>query len=511
MSRKIAIFDTTLRDGEQSPGASMNTEEKLVIARQLLRLGVDVIEAGFPVSSPGDFRSVQEIGALAGDSCVVCALARSRDEDIDSAAEALKMAKRPRINLGIGVSPIHLEQKLHMSEDECLERITHCVSRAKAQVDDVEFFAEDAGRANPDFVVRAVQAAVDAGATVISLPETTGFSLPDEYAALVRKVIAEVKGIDQVTVAVHAHNDLGMATALSIAGVRAGATQVECTVNGLGERAGNAALEEVVMAIKMHADELDAHTDIKTSEITRTSRLVSRVTGMSVQPNKAIVGANAFAHSSGIHQDGVLKARATYEIFDPALVGAMGSEIILSARSGHAALKHRLSELGYSFDDKEFEEVYQLFLDVADQKKEVYDEDLESIIQEREREVMAVYTLDALQIQCGDPLVPTAVATSTDEVGVKHVVSATGTGPIDASYKAIDQVVAVHGDLLEFVVKAITRGIDAIGEVTVRVTADDGKIYSGRGADNDIIVSSAKAYVNAINRMIQTTRSRSGR
>ena len=341
MSRKIAIFDTTLRDGEQSPGASMNTEEKLVVARQLIRLGVDVIEAGFPVSSPGDFRSVQEIGQLAGESCVVCALCRAREEDIDSAAEALKSAKRPRINLGLGVSRIHMERKFHMSEDECLERIAQTVAYAKTKMDDVQFYAEDAGRADREFLLRAVQTAVDAGATVIDLADTTGYCLPDEWAATVRAVAEGVRGIDAVTLAVHAHDDLGMATALSLAGVRAGATQVECTINGLGERAGNASLEEVVMAIRLHGDKLDAHTDIKTTELMRASRLVSRVTGMSVQANKAIVGANAFAHSSGIHQDGVLKARETYEIIDPATVGAVGSEIILSARSGRRASRSR--------------------------------------------------------------------------------------------------------------------------------------------------------------------------
>ena len=511
MSRKIAIFDTTLRDGEQSPGASMNTEEKLIVARQLIRLGVDVIEAGFPISSPGDFRSVQEVGQLAGDSCVVAAFCRARTEDIDRAAEALITAKRPRIVTGLGVSAIHLNDKLHMTEDECVACATEAVKHARSLVDDVEFFAEDAGRAEVDFLVRVVQAAVDAGATVINLADTTGYCMVDEWGKKVKAVATQVKGIENVTLSVHTHNDLGLATALALEGVRNGATQVECTINGLGERAGNSALEEVVMAIKMHGDALDAHTDIKTTEIMRTSRLVSRVTGMPVQANKSIVGANAFAHSSGIHQDGVLKARATYEIMDPASVGAVGSEIILSARSGRAALRHRLDDLGYSFADDEFEAIYDLFIEMADQKKEVYDEDLESIIQERQRDVAAVYTLNALQIQCGDPLVPTAVATITDEVGVKHVVSATGTGPVDAAYKAIDRVVAVHGDLAEFAVKAITRGIDAIGEVTVRVTADDGMIYTGRGADNDIIVSSAKAYVNAINRMIQTSRSRDGR
>lgn len=511
MTRKIQIFDTTLRDGEQSPGASMNTEEKLIIAQQLVRLGVDVIEAGFPMSSQGDFRSVQEIGHVIGDNAVVCALSRATVEDIDRAAESLRNAKRPRIQTGLGVSPQHLRAKLHMSEDECVERAAFAVSYAKKYADDVQFYAEDAGRSDQEFLLRVVQAAVDAGATVVNIPDTTGYCLPDEWGKRIADIVNKVRGIENVTLSVHAHNDLGMATALALAGVRNGATQVECTINGLGERAGNASLEEVVMAIKLHGNELDAHTDIRTTELMRTSRLVSRVTGMDVQANKAIVGANAFAHSSGIHQDGVLKDPSTYEVIDPNDVGAVGSEIILSVRSGHAALRHRLSELGYTFDDAEFDDVYQRFIEIADQKKEVYDEDLESMIQERSREVAAIYTLDALQIQCGDPLVPTAVATISDEDGIRQVVSAIGTGPVDAAYKAIDRVVKVHGDLEEYAVKAITRGIDAIGEVVVRVRAADGMVYTGRGSDTDVIVSSAKAYVNAINRMITTQRSREGR
>ncbi len=511
MTRRIQILDTTLRDGEQSPGASMNTEEKLIVARQLIRLGVDVIEAGFPMSSPGDLRSVQEIAQLAGDDCVVCAFARAVDKDIELAAEALKPAKRPRIHVGLGVSPSHLRDKLRMTEEECVSRTKHAISYAKEFVDDVEFYAEDAARADIDFLIRVVQTAVDAGATVINVPDTTGYSLPEEYGARIKAIIENVSGIEGVTVSVHAHDDLGLATANVLAGVRNGATQVECTINGIGERAGNASLEEVVMAIATHGELLDAHTGIRTRELTRSSRLVSRITGMSVQANKAIVGANAFAHSAGIHQDGVLKSPETYQIIDPAAVGAHGSDIVLSARSGHAALQHRLAELGYSFGESEFEDVYQRFLEIADQKKEVYDEDLESMLEERSRDVAAIYTLDALQIQCGDPLVPTAVATITDENGERKIVSATGTGPIDAAYKAIDKVVSVHGDLEEYVVKAITRGIDAIGEVVVRVKSDDGMLFIGRGADNDVVVSSAKAYVNAINRMIATQRSREGR
>lgn len=508
MTRKIAIFDTTLRDGEQSPGASMNTEEKLVVARELIRMKVDVIEAGFPISSPGDFKSVAEIGRLAGDDCVVCGLTRAVDRDIEVAAEALATAKRPRIHTGLGVSPSHLRDKLRLTEDQAVERAVHAVRYAKSFVDDVEFYAEDAGRADIPFLVRIIQAAVDAGATVVNIPDTTGYNLPWDFGARIRSLMENVRGIEDVTVSVHTHNDLGMATALAMEAVRNGASQIECTINGLGERAGNTAMEEVVMAIRMHGEELDAHTGVDTRELTRASRLVSSITGINVQPNKAIVGANAFAHSSGIHQDGVLKARDTYEIMDPADVGAGGSQIILSARSGHAALRHRYEELGYAFTDAEFEPVYEAFLEVADKKKEVYDGDLESIVNERNRADEAIWTLDAVQISCGFPLTPTATLTLIGEDGNRITEVAYGTGPVDAVYKAVDKVVGVGCDLSEFSVKAVTRGIDALGEVTVRVTGGDGEVYIGRGSDGDIIVSSCRAYLNALNRLIADKRER---
>lgn len=502
MTRKINIFDTTLRDGEQSPGASMNTEEKLIVARQLIRMNVDVIEAGFPISSPGDFQSVAEIGRLAGDACTVCGLTRAVDRDIEVAAEALKTAKRPRIHTGLGVSPSHLRDKLRMTEDQAIERAVHAVKYARSFVDDVEFYAEDAGRADIDFLCRIIEAAVRAGATVVNIPDTTGYNMPWAFGSRIATLRERVAGIEDVTISVHTHNDLGMATALAIEAVRNGATQVECTINGLGERAGNTALEEVVMAIRMHGEELDAHTDIVTQELTRSSKLVSSITGMNVQANKAIVGANAFAHSSGIHQDGVLKARDTYEIIDPADVGAGGSQIILTARSGHAALRHRMAELGFTFSDEDFETIYQSFLEVADKKKEVYDEDLESIVHERERVSAAVWNLDSVQVSCGFPLTPTATISLTNNEGETFTECAFGTGPIDAAYRAVDKVVAVANDLAEFSVKAITRGIDALGEVTVRVTAENGSVYIGRGSDGDIIVSSTKAYLNALNRLI---------
>ena len=511
MTRKIAIFDTTLRDGEQSPGASMNTEEKLLIANQLIRMGVDVIEAGFPISSPGDFESVRQIGELAGDAAIVCALTRAVDADIACAADALKTAKRPRIHTGIGVSPSHLRDKLHITEDQAVEKAVHAVRYAKTFVDDVEFYAEDAGRSDQAFLIRILQAVVDAGATVVNIPDTTGYSMPADFGARIRSLRENVRGIENVTISVHTHNDLGMATALALEGVRCGATQVECTINGLGERAGNTALEEVVMAIAMHGDELDAHTTVNTREIMRASRLVTATTGIGVQPNKAIVGANAFAHSSGIHQDGVLKARDTYEIIDPASVGAGTSQIILTARSGRAALRHRLSELGYSFENGQFGQVYERFLEVADQKKEVYDEDLESIVQAQQRQAKAIFTLDALQVSCGMPLMPTATVTiSNNETGEQTSTCAFGVGPIDAAYKAIDQIVSVNADLKTFDVKAITHGIDALGEVTVRIKAENGAIFTGRGSDGDIVVSSAKAYINALNRLISSMRALEG-
>lgn len=505
MTRKIAIFDTTLRDGEQSPGASMNTEEKLIIARQLLRLNVDVIEAGFPVSSPGDFKSVRDIAELAGDNATVCALTRAVPKDIEVAADALKYAARPRIHTGIGASPSHLRDKLRITEEECIERAVAAVKLAKKYVEDVQFYAEDAGRSEQRFLIKLVQAVVDAGATVVNIPDTTGYSLPEDFGARFKSLMENVKGIENVTLACHTHNDLGMATALALSAVKNGATQIECTINGLGERAGNTAMEEVVMAIKMHGEELDAHTDIETTEFTRASKLVTSITGMMVQPNKAIVGANAFAHSSGIHQDGVLKARDTYEIIDPADVGAGGSRIILTARSGHAALRHRLDELGYNLQGDAFEEIYQAFLDLADKKKEVYDEDLESLIGERDRNVSAVYTLDGVQISCGFPLTPTATVRLRNREGDEFIETAYGTGPVDAVYKAVNKIVQVDNELTEFSVQSVTRGIDALGEVTIRVTAPDGQVFTGRGADGDIIVSSTKAYLNALNRLLVAT------
>lgn len=502
MTRKIEIFDTTLRDGEQSPGASMNTDEKLTLTKELLRLNVDVIEAGFPISSPGDLESVRQIADLVGDRAVVAALSRAVRADIECAAEALRDCPRPRIHTGLGVSESHMRDKLGMTPEQVIERAVFATRLARSYTDDVEFYCEDAGRSDYVFLARVCEAVIAAGATVVNIPDTTGYSLPDEFGARIRYLMEHVRGIEDVTVSVHCHNDLGLATALTLEGVRNGATQVECTVNGLGERAGNTAMEEVCMAIRMHGDEIDAHTTVNAREFTRASHMVSTITGILVQPNKAIVGANAFSHSSGIHQDGVIKDRTTYEIIDPEEVGAGGSRIILSARSGHHALRHRLDELDIRIDESRFDELYQSFLELADKKKEIYDEDLEALVNELDRTFEAFYTLKSLQISCGFPLIPTATLQLVDRDGNVFQSCTTGHGPIDATYKAIDQITKLSNDLKMFSIQSVSRGIDALGEVSVRIQSDDGRIFTGRGTDADIIVSSAKAYLNALNRMV---------
>lgn len=504
---RVFIFDTTLRDGEQSPGASMNTSEKLEITRQLLRLGVDVIEAGFPISSPGDFESVRRIGLEVGDAATVCALSRAVAKDIEVAADALKTSKRPRIHTGIGVSESHLRDKLRISGDEAIDRAVKAVKVARNLVDDVEFYAEDAGRAEPTFLYRMIQEVVRAGATVVNIPDTTGYVYPEEFGALIGGLMEHVDGIEGVTVSVHCHNDLGMATANALAGVKAGARQIECTINGLGERAGNTAMEEVVLALRQRRTYFGVDTRINTREFMRASKLVSSITGIGVQPNKAIVGANAFAHSSGIHQDGVLKERSTYEIIDPADVGVLESSIVLTARSGRHALKHRLAELGYDVAEEQFEAVYADFLDIADRKKQVYDGDLEAMMSDRDRaDEQHVYRLEQVHVACGDPGIPTAAVKLVGVDGTELVGASDGTGPVDALYKAITKLVAVPNELTEFAVQAVTAGIDALGEVTIRVKSEDGRVFTGRGAHPDIIVASAKAYMNALNRLLVSQR-----
>lgn len=509
----IVVFDTTLRDGEQSPGAAMNVDEKLEIARVLEAMGVDVIEAGFPISSPGDFRAVQRLSAEIR-NCTICGLTRAREGDIDAAAEALKGAARPRIHTGLGVSDVHIQHKLRMTRERALELGVNAVRHAKRFVDDVQYYTEDAGRADPDYLYRVLEAVIAAGATVINIPDTTGYASPEEFGALIRGILNNVPNIDLATVSVHCHNDLGLATANTLAGVRNGARQVEVTMNGIGERAGNASLEEVVMAIKTRSDIFGIQSRIDATRIYPASRLVSHLTGIPVQPNKAIVGSNAFAHSSGIHQDGVLKERTTYEIINPRDVGVPDSEIILSARSGRHGLRHRLTELGYELDDAKFEKVYHRFLSVADKKKIVETRDLEAIVAD-EAEIFfeETYHLEHIQISCGDHSIPTATVRIRTPEGAIICDADHGSGPVDAVYRAINRVIGEPNELIEFSIEAITEGIDAVGRVTIRIQAAEPvngsgtrTVFSGQGADNDIVVASAKAYMFALNRLIATRR-----
>jgi len=505
---RVAVFDTTLRDGEQSPGAALSVEEKVEVARALEELGVDIIEAGFPISSPGDFHAVESIAEEIHD-CVICGLTRANREDIDTAAAALRKAARPRIHTGLGVSDIHISRKLRTDREEALQWGVDAVKYAKRFVEDVQYFAEDAGRADPEYLYRVLEAVIEAGATVVNIPDTTGYTTPAEFGALIRGIKEHVPNVHRAAISVHCHNDLGMATANTLAGVANGARQVEVTVNGVGERAGNSALEEVVMAIRTRRDVFGLDTGIEARRLYPTSRMVSQLMGIAVQPNKAIVGANAFAHSSGIHQDGVLKERATYEIINPRDVGVPESAIILSARSGRHGLRHRLEELGYSLDDEQFEQVYLSFLEVADKKKAVDTRDLEAIIAgEAQLFFEEAYHLEQVQVSCGSHSIPTATVRVRGPNGESICDADHGTGPVDAVYRAINRVVGEENELIEFSVQAATEGIDAVGRVTIRIQADqpvDGEeraIYSGHGADTDIVVASAKAYMFALNRLI---------
>jgi 2-isopropylmalate synthase len=503
MENRIYIFDTTLRDGEQSPGASLNVEEKVEIARQLERLGVDIIEAGFPISSPGDFEAVRRVAALVRNA-TVCALTRAVRKDIDVAWDAVKGAKRPRIHTGLGVSENHLQHKLRKTRDEALEMGVAAVAYARSLgCEDIEYFTEDAGRADPEYLYRVVEAVIAAGATVINVPDTTGYTTPDEYGALIRGILEHVPNADKAIISAHCHNDLGMATANSLAAVRNGARQVECTINGIGERAGNTSLEEVVMALHTRKEAFGgAHTGVVTTEIYKTSRLITNLTGILVQPNKAIVGANAFAHSSGIHQDGVLKERTTYEIIDPKDVGIPDSKIILSPRSGRHGVKHRLESLGYTYADEEtFERVYQRFLEVADRKKLVYDEDLDAIATDEGRAVAQTYELVQLQVTCGDQSIPTATVKLRHENRAILMDADTGNGPVDAIYRAINRIVRVPNELIEISLQSVTEGTDAQAGVTIRVRSGD-DIFSGHAAHTDIIVAATRAYLNALNKLL---------
>ena len=497
---KIIIFDTTLRDGEQAAGASLNPEEKLEIARQLDKLGVDVIEAGFPVSSPGDFEAVQLV-AREIRRPIICALASATTEAIDKAWEALKEAEHPRIHVFLSASDIHLVYQLNKSREEVLKLSQEMVARAKRYVDDVEFSPMDATRADPNYIHQILEAVIDAGATTVNIPDTVGYAIPQEFGDLIRGIVEKVRNIHKAMISVHCHNDLGLATANSLEALRAGARQVECTINGIGERAGNASLEEIVMALKTRRDFFNFVVDVDTTQIYKTSRLVSELTGFSIQPNKAIIGANAFRHQSGIHQDGVLKKAITYEIIDPKSVGIPSSALVLSKLSGRHAFKERLSELGYSLDGEALNRAFQRFKELADKKKEITDRDIESLVAEELRTVTEVYHLDHVEVSCGNHSLPTATVRLIGPDGQALADAALGTGPVDAVYKAINRIVGIPNKLTEFSVKSVTEGIDAIGEVLIRIESD-GVTYTGRGASTDIIVASAKAYMNALNRLL---------
>ncbi|NLK08001.1 MAG: 2-isopropylmalate synthase [Firmicutes bacterium] len=498
MSR-IYIFDTTLRDGEQTPGVSLNVQEKLEIARQLARLNVDVIEAGFPVASPGDFAATAAIAEqIQGPK--IAALARATAKDIETAAKALQQAKYPIIHTFVATSPIHMEYKLRKQPAEVLQMVEDAVKGARGFVDDVEFSAEDATRSDLVFLAEVVQTAVNAGATRINIPDTVGYTTPGEFRNLIHYLKNHVAGIDQVQLSVHCHNDLGMAVANSLAALEAGATQVECTINGLGERAGNASLEELVMALSTRQDYFAFRTGIVTEHISRTSRLVSALTGVPVQPNKAIVGANAFAHESGIHQDGFLKAPSTYEIMTPQSIGLHESRLVLGKHSGRHAFREKLKELGYNLTGTEMEQAFQRFIVLADKKKEVSDRDIDALLQEEIVAIPESLTLDYIHISSGNQTVPTATVRLTQgEIGTAE--AACGSGPIDAVYKAIDRASGISAKLESYALQAVTGGKDALGEVTVRIRGN-GSTFIGRGTSTDIIEASAKAYVHALNKLV---------
>ncbi len=500
---KVIIFDTTLRDGEQAAGGTLNVQEKLEIASRLEKLGVDIIEAGFPASSPGDFEAVSLISKEIKNS-VICALTHANFKAVDRAWEAIKGAAHPRIHIFLSASDIHLIHQLKKSRDEIMKMACDTVARAKGYTGDIEFSPMDASRTEPQYLYQILEAVIDAGATTVNIPDTVGYSVPEEFGGLIEGIFKNVKNIEKAVISVHCHNDLGLAVANSLEAVRRGARQVECTINGIGERAGNASLEEIVMAIRTRKDLYDLTTGIDTRQIYRTSRLVSDLTGFLVQPNKAIVGANAFSHESGIHQDGVIKMPITYEIIDPRTVGVPSSSLVLGKLSGRHAFKQRLSELGYSLEDEDLNRAFTAFKELADKKKDITNRDIESLVAEEQRTVSEEYHLKRIQVTCGDKGVPTAAVRLIGPDGKTIEDAALGTGPIDALYKAINRIVKVPNSLTEFTVKSVTEGIDAIGEVLIRIESD-GVTYTGRGADTDIIVSSAKAYINALNRLIAAT------
>jgi 2-isopropylmalate synthase len=496
---RLIIFDTTLRDGEQSPGASMNLAEKVEIAHALADLGVDIIEAGFPIASPGDFEAVQAIARQVHGS-VICGLARCNEEDIDRAWEALRDAPRPRIHVFLATSAIHREFKLKMAKEEILRRAIDGVQRAKSYCDNIEFSPEDAARTELDFLAEVVERTIEAGATTINIPDTVGYAVPSQYAAAIRHLKQTVRGIDGVVLSVHCHNDLGLAVANSLAALSEGARQVECTINGLGERAGNCALEEVVMAVRTRADYFQLQTTINTKRLCPTSRLVAHVTGIPVQRNKAVVGQNAFAHEAGIHQDGMLKERSTYEIMNPEDVGLARTELVLGKHSGRHALRQRVRELGYHLDEDALQRVFEGFKALADRKKEVYDADIEALAEAQIHDAPALWTLENLHTSAGTGSIPTAAVCLRNHNGAKVQDAACGDGPVDAVFKTIERVTGITLKLRDYHVRSVTVGEDAQGEA--RIEAEhNGKILRGHGVSTDIIEASALAFLQVINRI----------
>lgn len=497
---RIIIFDTTLRDGEQSAGVTLMPNEKVQIAKQLEKLGVDIIEAGFPWSSKEEFHIVENI-AKEVKNTKICALASAQPEAIDAAYKSLKVAKNKRIHVFLSSSDIHLLYQLKKTREEILEIAEKMVKKAKKYVNDVEFSPMDATRTAPDFLYKILEIVINAGATTVNIPDTVGYTIPKEFCKKIKGIFENVYNIDKAVVSVHCHNDLGLAAANSLAVLDYGVRQIECTINGIGERAGNTSLEEIVMSIKKKQDILPYYTEIDTTQIYKTSRLVSKLTGMIVQPNKAIVGANAFRHQSGIHQDGIIKKSITYEIIDPESIGAVGSTLPLGKLSGKHALKKYFEERGYTLSEEELKRIFTTFKEVAEKKKGITDKDLEAIASEELRTSPDAYKLEEIRVTCGEPGTPTATVKIFSPEGKILNESATGTGPVDAVYKAISKVVKIPCKLIEFSVQSITGGLDAIGEVTIKI-GDNEKIFIGRGASTDIIVASARAYLNALNKLI---------
>ena len=500
MASRIKIFDTTLRDGEQTPGVSLNIQEKLEIARQLVRLGVDVIEAGFAISSPGDFLAVKTVAENVK-GATIASLSRAVEKDIDRAWEAVSNAESPRIHTFIATSDIHMKYKLKMTEEEVLQRAVAMVKHAKKYCGDVEFSAEDASRTRTEFLYRIVEEVIKAGATVVNIPDTVGYAYPEEFGLLIRGIRENVPNIDKAEISVHCHNDLGLAVANSLEALRNGAVQLECTVNGLGERAGNASIEEIIMGVQTRKDFYGERIhSIDTKQIYRTSKLVSSLTGIDVQPNKAIVGANAFAHESGIHQHGVLAEKSTYEIMTPESIGLSQNRMVLGKLSGKHAFEERLKEMGYNLDPGTVATAFEKFKELADKKKEVLDRDIEALVEDKMSEVNEVYKLDSFQINSGNKIIATATV-SLLKNGELVMEAATGDGPVNAAFKAVERTVGFELELQDYSLKGVTEGTDALGEATVRVIKDD-RIYVGRGVSTDVIEASVKAYINAINRVV---------